>query len=636
MVDQEHADEYGRITMSPREDIVAGSMVTLSFEYTVGEKGLAEGGSLRIAMPNDAWGWPLVPLHRFFQKGRERGGYDDGYVGYGRKNVRVELESDTAAWIDLDAEERCPTGVPNAEGGGWSHHIVAHVRDTDLQPGDVIRVTYGDTTWGEDGVEAQRVCPTPRDRFHAYVDVAGTREFLELPGDELTVTVVPTPPAQINVVAPSVVRPGQPFEVKLAVMDEFRNRPDRSFVGDVRVGSEDSRMAVPGSVGFTEAGANLAVIEGAWSYERGVHRLGAEFAEGGRRSLSNPIWCTERDLNIYWGDLHCQSMWHSDSIGTPDEGYEYGRDVALLDFMGITDSGGNLKEGWIDTQEAANRHYEPGRFVTFKGFEFGGTGSGHRNVIYRDCEVEPIIEELRGASYETLFECLRGREVISIPHHTKSWTDWDVFDPELECLVEVYSCWGSGVEHNDPLWEKSEKPGSGVFNALARGYRFGFIGCGDSHSGMPGRSYPQDRQWCVMRKSGFTGVYAPQLTREAIFDALKARRVYATTGVRMVLEFSVNDVPMGGELDLVDPTAPRIIRIHAMGENDIAHLKIVKNNETLFLRECRGDDEYFEYHDTTEARDGDWYYVRVVQVDEETAWSSPVWVEVRQTTADDD
>lgn len=95
--------------------------------------------------------------------------------------------------------------------------------------------------------------------------------------------------------------------------------------------------------------------------------------------------------------------------------------------------------------------------------------------------------------------------------------------------MEVHSCWGSGLEHADPLWEKSEKPGSGVFNALARGYRFGFIGCGDSHSGMPGRSFPQDRQWCVMRKSGFTGVYAPELTREAIFDALRARRTWRLT-----------------------------------------------------------------------------------------------------------
>ena len=248
------------------------------------------------------------------------------------------------------------------------------------------------------------------------------------------------------------------------------------------------------------------------------------------------------------------------------------------------------------------------------------------------CVVPDTIIDLRissGNDANVMFEYFRGRDdIISIPHHTKSWTNWDFYDQELECLVEVYSCWGSGVEHQDPLWYKSEKPGSGVFNALARGYRFGFIGCGDSHAGTPGRSYPQDRQWCVHQKSGFTCVYAPELSREAIFDALKARQVYATTGARMILEFSVDDVMMGGEVDMADPSAERIIRIHAIGTDTISHLKIVKNNEPLFVREVGRDEEYFEYRDASVARDGDFYYVRVVQADEETAWSSPVWLNV--------
>ena len=337
--------EYGQVTMSPRDDIVAGSIVTLTFEYTVGEKGLKEDGQLRIATPNDAWEWPLVPQHRFIQKGHEVGGYDNGYVGYGRKNVRVELESDTEAWIDLDAEERAVHFVNNRDGGGWAHSIVAYVRDADLQPGDVIRIIYGDTLWGEDGVEAQKVCPTPKDRFHAYVDVLGDRDFFELPGDELMVTVVPTPPGQINVVAPSVVRPGEAFRGKIAVMDEFRNRPDRNFVGAMRLASEHPRVALPGSVEFAEADANVKAVGGVRTEVEGVHRVLADRADGeGWRYGSNPIWVTERPMNIYFGDLHCQSKYHSDSIGTPAEGYAYGRDVALLDFMGITDAGGHLKE----------------------------------------------------------------------------------------------------------------------------------------------------------------------------------------------------------------------------------------------------------------------------------------------------
>jgi len=264
--------EHGHITMSPQGDVVAGR-------------------------PNDAWGWPEVPLHRFFQAGHDRGGYDGGYVGYGRKNTLVEVETDSEAWVDLAAEERCPTAGLT---GGWSHNIAATVREGDLQPGDRIIVTYGDTTWGEDGVEAPRVAATDKDHFHGYVDVTGEREFIELPPDDLMIRVLPTPPAQVNVVAPAIVRPGQPFPVKLMVMDEFRNRPDDNLEGELRVGTARPEMKIGGSETFATEDANLRVVEGAEALAPGIHRIAVTTADGsGVSGVSNPIWCTDRELNVY-------------------------------------------------------------------------------------------------------------------------------------------------------------------------------------------------------------------------------------------------------------------------------------------------------------------------------------------------
>ena len=71
-----------------------------------------------------------------------------------------------------------------------------------------------------------------------------------------------------------------------------------------------------------------------------------------------------------------------------------------------------------------------------------------------------------------------------------------------------------------------------------------------------------------------------------------------------------------------------VLVVDSIGTNTISHLKIVKNNEPLFVREVGDDEEYFEYRDASVARDGDFYYVRVVQTDDETAWSSPVWLNV--------
>ena len=615
---------HGHVSLSPRDDVAVGSRVTLTFTYTVGSTGIRAGGSLRIATPNDAWSRPLAPMHRYFQAGLMRAGQDGGICSYAPRDVSVTLESRSGAWIDLGVEDRHCGGNLRAT---WAHHIVATVRDGDLDEGDTITIVYGDTTWGEPGAEAPRVI-TDDHRFRAYVDVTGTKEFVELPEDDLGVRVLPGPPSRFNVVAPAVVRPNEVFQVSVAATDAYKNRPNGPFTGEVRVSADRPEMRVTGSAIFNAEHAGRYVLDDVQAPTEGVHRLHVEPADGGSRTDGNPILCTKRNLNIYFGDLHCQSKYHAHghSVGTPDEGYEYGRDVAGLDFMAITDTGSWREEGWVEIQEATNRHYEPGRFVTLKGFEYGGD-LGHRNVIYRDCVVEPPLDDLPPGQPNALFDYFRGRgDVLAIPHHTKAWTDWDYHDPEMEPLVEAYSCWGSSVEHADPLWHKSEKPGGGVYSALARGYRLGFIGSGDSHAGAPGRSYPRDRVWCVHQKSGFACVFARELTREAIFDALRNRRTYATTGVRLILEFSVNDVSMGRHATVEDPTRPRVIRIHAIGEGPLKTLRIIKNNQELFRRDVSRDEEYFEYHDTGPACDGDFYFVHVAQRDENAAWSSPVWI----------
>ena len=608
--------DCGTITLKAPRHVTAGSRVTLTFTYTVGRLGMRRGGSLRIRTPNDAWEAPRAHKKQL-PKGVEGRGFsihDATYCTHNKCNLRASLQAKSRARIEVRDERTA---------GPLCQYMVAVVRDDDLAEGDAITLVYGDRTWGEDGVAAQKVAPTPDDRFVAHVDVNGNGDFLPLDDASLTLTVRPGPLSRFSLVARAIVRPQELLELKVAGMDAFRNQPDTPWEGELRLGCNRPDISLPGAITLHQNENNRGIVRGIKPRTEGVYRLSAEPAQGGERSVSNPIWCTHRNLHLFFGDLHCHSMHHAQgrSIGTPDENYTFGRDVAGLDFVAITDTGGYKTESWVETQEAANRHYEPGQFVTFKGFEHGWS-RGHRNVIYRDCVVEPPLD-----MSEEVLEYFRGRrDVLMIPHHTKVRTDWDCFDAQLEPLVEIYSCWGSGAEHSDPLWDKSEKPGSGVFNALGRGYRLGFIGSGDSHAGMPGRSFPQDRQWFMHHKSGFACVYASELTREAVFDALRRRHCYATTGVRAILEFSVNDTVMGGEVDVTDTGRPRIIRVHAIGTEQLSLMRIIKNNKELVRTELSRQEEFFEYYDTSEARQDDYYYVRIVQEDGNTVWSSPVWI----------
>jgi hypothetical protein len=196
-----------------------------------------------------------------------------------------------------------------------------------------------------------------------------------------------------------------------------------------------------------------------------------------------------------------------------------------------------------------------------------------------------------------------------------------------EPLYEVTQTKGTGEAHpflstndefaNFEIWDKGNLDGSvaktknmldmeyarsGLKNGLkletqlgTNPYKFGMIGSTDAHTGLAaveednffGKTTPQEpsperltnafidnpktgvkiMDWEV-GASGFAAVWATENTREAIFDAMKRREAYATTGPRMIVrffggwDFAAGDanhrmpaavgyakgVPMGGDL----------------------------------------------------------------------------------------
>jgi len=361
---------------------------------------------------------------------------------------------------------------------------------------------------------------------------------------------------------------------------------------------------------------------------------------------SNPVLVTDEEVDeqIYWGDLHNQSKYHglgSWSVGTPDELYTYAKEISHLDFIGITDDAAPLSPGWMNIQQAALDHYEPGKFVTLKGFEWCSKRYGHRNVIFRDVIMEDHYpRQLFEGTIEEFWNFFRTKDVIIIPHHTLVWTDWNYHDPDLEPLLEIYSIWGSSEHPGNPLWNHSCVPGGGAQAALARGYRLGFIGSTDTHAGTPGRSIPNsDRFDWQPYKGGLAAVYAPELTREAIFKALKNRRTYGTTGVRAILDFQLNDHPMGSQIKWKELDQRRLT-VRAIGTDRIRKVEIIRNNHIICCHtaddlqveiEFIDDDILEDFVTQDETSNADvFYYVRVTQVDQEMAWSSPIWLQCKQ------
>jgi len=213
-------------------------------------------------------------------------------------------------------------------------------------------------------------------------------------------------------------------------------------------------------------------------------------------------------------------------------------------------------------------------------------------------------------------------------------SDWELgHDPEVERLCEVYSIWGNSerpASAGNPRPIRvhgGERAGRHVLDALRQGRRYGLIASGDIHDGRPGdelHALQDDVPFYKMLwPQGLVGVWAPELTREAVFEALRARRAFGATGVRITLRFAVNGVPMGGELYTKDRTR---LTVEAAAAEPIREIAVVRNGEDwrMFRPEttcCR-----LETEDDAATGAGVWYYVRVTCKDGNMAWSSPVWV----------
>jgi hypothetical protein len=222
---------------------------------------------------------------------------------------------------------------------------------------------------------------------------------------------------------------------------------------------------------------------------------------------------------------------------------------------------------------------------------------------------------------------LNDEKAFVIPHIHHM--DWQNHDPALEPVVEIYSTFGSreygGCKYASVSGCTAKHT---VQYALSLGYRLGFVGSGDGHAGRPGKD-----TWLRVRGAracGITGIYAKELTRDALWTALKARRCYATTGKRIIVKFHLNGHMMGENVKLDSAAQARNLAVEVHGTAKIEKTTIVKNNEDVHVRTPREYDVAFDWCDAGTAKSGDYYYLRIEQADGAMAWSSPIWLDVRK------
>ena len=291
---------------------------------------------------------------------------------------------------------------------------------------------------------------------------------------------------------------------------------------------------------------------------------------------------------IYWGDLHSHC---SISYGEGKLESAIQRAAQQLDFCSITGHAFwhdmnqlsnkyvdikkyhkkgflKLKKNWpkiIDNLKKFEKKYT---INIFPSYEWHSLKFGDHNIYSKDFNLK-----LKNASNLQKLKKKLTKNHLIIPHHIgygKNFRgiNWNYFSKSLSPFVEIFSMHGCSIDEKNSspmLHEMGTLSGIGTAEyGWKKNFKFGVIGSTDHHGGYPG-SYGD----------GMVAAIAEKNTKEEIWKAFKKRNVYALTGDKINLRFTINDQEMGSE---IKNCKKRIIKIKVNSMSSISHVILFKND----------------------------------------------------------
>ena len=371
-----------------------------------------------------------------------------------------------------------------------------------------------------------------------------------------------------------------------------------------------------------------------------------EIADDSRPALTAPLWKTYQmeaggeKYHVTWGDLHRHTDLSFDgySDGSLYDCYRYALDAAGMDFLGpsehVLPEKADTAYMWRMVDKAVDVYKIPGVFYPLLNYERTvAYPDGHRNIVWNGRGYDPIRitpgDRENGVAEDDMLllwkELLSGGrpKAISIPHTpaTQMGTDWRYNDEKAERLVEMFQGNRDSYEYlGAPRSATAERivvggyitsgeirPKGFIWNALEKGYKMGFIASSDHRS----------------THMSYAAVYTPDRTYSDIWNSLHDRRTYAATDY-IIVDFQSGGRPMGAEFSTSEP--PRF-DVRIIGTGKIKQIDVIKDNTFAYTAHPDVGEVTFSYTDSDIEAGSHYYYVRVIQEDDNMAWGSPIWVD---------
>lgn len=412
--------------------------------------------------------------------------------------------------------------------------------------------------------------------------------------------------------------------------------PVADYRGTLTVGADGAVDGVPDKVEIAPGAGGRAQLQGIRPVGDRPVRIEVMDPARDLTARSGPILPPSGAERLHlFGGIHFHTHLSVDGDRAPRDAYAYARDILNLDVVAMTDHA-PMGPAWEACLAVNQEFYEPGRFVTIPAWE-SSNAYGHANLYLRrpDVDAGPWLWNPEVNPSEVTWP----DDVVMVPHHTNTgqliprgahrdawrqgryWAKYDWTIPNARArLVEIVQ--GRGNFEADALdaeWGiRMGEQGASVQDALARGWRLGFVAGTDNHQGHPTQ---RDGEYV-----GLTCFRAAARTREAVWQAMDQRQTYATSGVPIVCDFSVNDIGSGNEGTLAQGDPVHFsAQLHGTAPIDV--VEIISQGRCVWRGTPNAWDVALDGVELPAPLDAwAYYYLRLRQADGHRAWLSPVWL----------
>lgn len=448
--------------------------------------------------------------------------------------------------------------------------------------------------------------------------------------------------SRLYAVLPSILTVGEPAELAVVPLTDI-GTPNPTWRGPLTAESSSPSFQRPNT--FEPDGAGALVLKPVTFFTPGVHRVVVKSGDS-LEAVAGPVLVVASQerlrptagadaLRLFWGDAHGHSD-VGDGINTPEEFFRYARDFARLDFTCLSEHDFQQflqvgldqdSTGWDRIASLAKSLRRPG-FAVLLGWEWSSREWGHRVVLFPRDDAR-WISYRSAATPAELARAAEGTGAISVLAHPKGSEltppiRWDGVVPGFDVAVEIYS--GHGGMDDDGKFRPTSKADedAAATQALERELPLAFVAFSDTHLSTPGNPFaPAIRD--APYPGGLTAVWATAATESGVFEALRAKRTYATTGERFLVELRVHE-RMPGESALAPTAAKVVARGLVAAARALERVELMRGTTVLRRLNARGkaELEFSEEIGPFEERAAIW--LRGESKDGDRFWTTPVWI----------